>query len=53
MNLRDTTFLRRFTSTIVAGEALLLFFLALFLIVESFISEAKNFDDHCTVGKAS
>ena len=44
MNLRDTTFLRRFTSTIVAGEALLLFFLALFLIVESFISEAKNFD---------
>ena len=44
MNLRDTTFLRRFTSTIVAGEALLLFFLALFLTVESFISEAKNFD---------
>ncbi len=28
----------------MAGEALLLFFLALFLIVESFISEAKNFD---------
>jgi hypothetical protein len=44
MNLRNVIFLRRFTSTIVAGEALLLFFLALFLIVESFISEAKNFD---------
>lgn len=44
MNLRNVTNLRRLTSTIVAGEALLLFFLALFLIVESFISEAKNFD---------
>ncbi len=44
MNLRNVIFLRRFTSTIVAGEALLLFFLALFLIVESFIAEAKNFD---------
>ena len=44
MNLRNVIFLRRFTSTIVAGEALLLFFLALFLIAESFISEAKNFD---------
>ena len=44
MNLRNVIFLRRFTSTIVAGEAILLFFLALFLIVESFISEAKNFD---------
>ena len=44
MNLKNVIFLRRFTSTIVAGEALLLFFLALFLIVESFISEAKNFD---------
>lgn len=44
MNLRNVIFLRRFTSTIVAGEALLLFFLAIFLIVESFISEAKNFD---------
>jgi len=44
MNLRNVIFQRRFTSTIVAGEALLLFFLALFLIVESFISEAKNFD---------
>ncbi len=44
MNLKNVIFLRRFTSTIVAGEALLLFFLSLFLIVESFISEAKNFD---------
>lgn len=44
MNLRNVTNLRRLTSTIVAGEAILLFFLALFLIVESFISEAKNFD---------
>lgn len=44
MNLRNVIFLRRFTSTIVAGEALLLFFLAIFLIIESFISEAKNFD---------
>ena len=44
MKLKNVIFLRRFTSTIVAGEALLLFFLALFLIVESFISEAKNFD---------
>jgi len=44
VNLRNVTNLRRLTSTIVAGEALLLFFLALFLIVESFISEAKNFD---------
>jgi hypothetical protein len=42
--LRDELFLRRITSTIVAGEALLLFFAALFLIVESFISEVKNFD---------
>lgn len=37
-------FLRRLTSTIVAGEALLLFFAALFLIVESFISQVKNVD---------
>jgi peptidoglycan/LPS O-acetylase OafA/YrhL len=44
VKLRDETYLRRFTSTIVAGEALLLFFLALFLIVESFVSQAKNFD---------
>jgi len=42
--LKDVTYLRRLTATIVAGEALLLFFLALFLIVESFISQAKNFD---------
>lgn len=42
--LKDVTYLRRLTATIVAGEALLLFFMALFLIVESFISQAKNFD---------
>lgn len=42
--LKDELFLRRITSTIVAGEALLLFFAALFLVVESFISEVKNFD---------
>lgn len=41
---QDETYLRRLTSTIVAGEALLLFFAALFLIVESFIAEVKNFD---------
>lgn len=41
---RDELFLRRLTSTIVAGEALLLFFAALFLIVESFISQVKNVD---------
>jgi peptidoglycan/LPS O-acetylase OafA/YrhL len=41
---QDETYLRRLTSTIVAGEALLLFFAALFLVVESFISEVKNFD---------
>ena len=44
VKVTNVTNLRRLTSTIVAGEALLLFFLALFLIVESFISEAKNFD---------
>ena len=42
--LKDVTYLRRLTATIVAGEALLLFFMALFLIIESFISQAKNFD---------
>lgn len=42
--LRNETLLRRLTSTIVAGEALLLFFLALFLIAESFLSKAKNVD---------
>lgn len=41
---KDELFLRRLTSTIVAGEALLLFFAALFLIVESFISQVKNVD---------
>jgi peptidoglycan/LPS O-acetylase OafA/YrhL len=41
---QDENYLRRLTSTIVAGEALLLFFAALFLVVESFISEVKNFD---------
>lgn len=41
---QDETFLRRLTSTIVAGEALLLSFAALFLIVESLLSEAKNVD---------
>ena len=41
---QDETYLRRFTSTIVAGEALLLFFAALFLFFESFISEVRNFD---------
>ena len=40
----NETYLRRITSTIVAGEALLLFFAALFLVVESFIAEVKNFD---------
>ena len=44
MKFREINFLRRLTSTIVAGEALLLFFAALFLIVESVISQAKNFD---------
>ena len=41
---QDETYLRRFTSRIVAGEAILLFFAALFLVVESFIAEVKNFD---------
>lgn len=39
-----TNNVRRITSTIVSAEALLLIFAALFLIVESFISKAKNFD---------
>ena len=42
--LKDETYLRRLTSTVVAGESLLLFFAALFLIVESFISQVKNYD---------
>jgi len=42
--VNNETYLRRITSTIVAGEALLLFFAALFLVVESFISEVKNYD---------
>jgi peptidoglycan/LPS O-acetylase OafA/YrhL len=42
--LKDENYLRRLTSTIVAGESLLLFFAALFLIVESFIAEVKNYD---------
>lgn len=41
---KNETYLRRMTSTIVAGEALLLFFAALFLVVESFIAEVKNYD---------
>lgn len=41
---QDETYLRRLTSSIVAGEAVLLFFAALFLVVESFIAEVKNFD---------
>ena len=41
---QDETYLRRFTSRIVTGEAILLFFAALFLLVESFIAEVKNFD---------
>ena len=40
----NETYLRRITSTIVAGEALLLFFAALFLVVEAFIAEVKNYD---------
>jgi len=44
VKVTNVTNLRRLTSSIVAGEAILLFFLAFFLIVESFISEAKNFD---------
>ena len=44
VKVTNVTNLRRLTSSIVAGEAILLFVLALFLIVESFISEAKNFD---------
>lgn len=36
--------LRRLTSMIIGGEAILLFLAALFLIVESFLSKAKNFD---------
>ena len=42
--LKDENYLRRLTSTIVAGESLLLFFAALFLVVESFIAEVKNYD---------
>lgn len=42
--LRDELFLRRITSTIIGGEALLLFFLALFLVIESFIAQVKNVD---------
>jgi len=42
--LRDELFLRRITSTIIGGEALVLFFLALFLILESFIAQVKNVD---------
>ena len=42
--LKDENYLRRLTSTIVAGESLLLFFAALLLIVESFIAEVKNYD---------
>ena len=42
--LKDENYLRRLTSTIVAGESLLLFLAALFLIVESFIAEVKNYD---------
>ncbi len=41
---KDELFLRRFTSTIVGGEALLLLLAALFLVVESFISQVKNVD---------
>ena len=40
----NETYLRRITSTIVAGEAFLLFFAALFLVVEAFIAEVKNYD---------
>ena len=42
--LKDELFLRRITSTIIGGEALLLFFLGLFLIIESFIAQVKNVD---------
>jgi peptidoglycan/LPS O-acetylase OafA/YrhL len=42
--LKDENYLRRLTSTVVAGESLLLFFAALFLVVESFIAEVKNYD---------
>lgn len=41
---KDELFLRRLTSTIVGGEALLLLLAALFLVVESFISQVKNVD---------
>lgn len=42
--VKNLTLMRKLTSTIVGGEALLLFLAALFLIVESFLSKAKNFD---------
>lgn len=42
--MKNVHLLRRLTSTIVGGEALLLFLAAIFLIVESFLSQAKNFD---------
>ena len=42
--VKNLTLMRKLTSTIVGGEAILLFLAALFLIVESFLSKAKNFD---------
>lgn len=42
--VKNLTLMRKLTSTIVGGEALLLFLAALFLIVETFLSKAKNFD---------
>ena len=41
---KNVTLMRKLTASIVGGEALLLFLAALFLIVESFLSKAKNFD---------
>lgn len=42
--VKNLTLMRKLTSTIVGGEAILLFLAALFLIVESILSKAKNLD---------
>ena len=44
MKLPEEKSLRKITSIIVTGQSILLFGGAIFLVVESFISEAKNFD---------
>lgn len=42
--VKNLALMRKLTASIVGGEALLLFLAALFLIVETFLSKAKNFD---------